>query len=195
MRRFAIVVALALVGAIAGHLGGSPAAATNWGSSNCGPDPELSYCVAQDKYHRVYLGYLTRTDIAEQTEFILHDQLGNRTDMVTYVVAFGSTNDVRAFNQSYGDTMYWGATYCPTYGTQGGSNPLRWCMPQIIRYNTYYANKFDSVQEIRAIACHELGHTAGLRHAIPQGTSCMYDPVLIDSLNGNHDIPLINQRY
>lgn len=194
MRRIAVIAAIAIGGSIAGHLFGSPTSASNWGSSNCGSNPYLSYCVADDRYFYVYLAGLNRSDIRTENAFILDDQLDNRTDMIASVVT-GSTYDVRAWDNNYGDTGYWGATYCPSGAAQGGTDPLRWCKPQYIRYNVYYSYKYDSVQERRAIACHELGHTAGLRHHPNQGVSCMYDPVVIDALDGGHDIPLINQRY
>lgn len=136
-----------------------------------------------------------RADIRAETVYTLDSQFDNRTDLVAYEVALSVVHDARAFDYAYGDTGYWGATYCPSTSTQGGSDPARWCYPQYIRFNLTYSHKLDSAQERRAIACHELGHTVGLRHHHSQGVSCMYDPVLVDYLDGGHDIPQINFRY
>lgn len=156
----------------------------------------LSYCVANNRDHKVVVASLSRADIRTETVFILDDQFDNRTDLIAYVVTgTDGPYDVRFWNGNYGDTGYWGATFCPSGSTQGGTDPSRWCYPQYVRYNTTYSHKFDSIQERRAIACHEIGHTVGLRHSGLQGVSCMYDPVVIDALNGNHDIPMIDQRY
>lgn len=51
--------------------------------------------------------------------------------------------------------------------TYGGSDAAhtRWCRPQYIKYNlTYAAGYFPTDNAKRYIACHELGHTVGLRH-------------------------------
>lgn len=51
--------------------------------------------------------------------------------------------------------------------TYGGSDAghTRWCRPQIIYYNlTYESGYFPTDNNKRYIACHELGHTIGLRH-------------------------------
>lgn len=184
---------LIFVASAATQFGAADVRGYNWGSSNCGPDVYLSYCVADDRYHYVYLAGLTRSDIRTDTAYILDRELDNRTDMIASVVT-GSIYDVRAWNNTYGDTGYWGAVYCPSGAAQGGSNPRRWCKPQYIRYNTTYAYKFDTAEERRSIACHELGHTAGLRHSGNIGDSCMYDPVLVTTLE-LHDLVMVNDRY
>lgn len=168
--------------------------ATNWGSSSCGPDPYASYCVADDRYHYVYLAGVGRSDIRSDSAYILDRELDNRTDLIASVVT-GSSYDVRAYQQSYGDTGYYGATYCPTGAAQGGSDPARWCRPQYVRFNTYYTFAFDTAEERRSIACHELGHTAGLRH-YPEAPSdsCMYPTAYVSTLT-LHDIVMINNHY
>jgi len=88
----------------------------------------------------------------------------------------------------------------------GGSDSThtRWCRPQRLYYNTYYeAGYFPDPNPKRYIACHELGHTIGLRHPRAGETlvTCMrsasiepkYVPTYITT--SDHDRPLIAANY
>ncbi len=69
-------------------------------------------------------------------------------------------------------------TQCDTAATYGGSDAshTRWCTPQRFYYNlTYESTYFATDNAKRYLACHEMGHTVGLRHPLssePQAT-CM----------------------
>lgn len=77
-------------------------------------------------------------------------------------------------------------------------DPRRWCVPQAIRYNLGFPDKYDQPSKRAYIACQEFGHTLGLRHSSNRG-SCMFPndvtaaEVLtsdeIGMLNTNYDIP------
>ena len=59
-------------------------------------------------------------------------------------------------------------TDCVPWNTgQGGSHPNRWCRGQYITYNSffYWSNfgYYDTDAQRRNVACHEMGHTIGLR--------------------------------
>lgn len=75
-------------------------------------------------------------------------------------------------------------------GYRSGRDPNATCHYQVVRINTRY-----SPPRVR-IACHELGHTVGLRHT-GQQASCMKRTV--DGGNSNtlssHDRAHINNRY
>jgi len=73
--------------------------------------------------------------------------------------------EVLLTNAGANNALSW--TTCASGATYGGSDAAhdRWCRPQRIFYNTYYAaGYFPSPNNKRYIACHELGHTIGLRH-------------------------------
>ena len=63
-----------------------------------------------------------------------------------------------------------------TYGTLHG---LTWCKPQLVWYNDAHSHRYDTGLEVQAIACHELGHSLGLKHITsaldPNFASCMRD--------------------
>ncbi len=75
--------------------------------------------------------------------------------------------DVEVLAESYPSINALAWTQCDSVATYGGSDAshTRWCRPQRLVYNTYFeAGYFPTDNAKRYIACHELGHTIGLRH-------------------------------
>ena len=88
------------------------------------------------------------------------------TDLVAYRDDADQYPDVIVYDFNYGDNGRVGWAECPEGNTgTGGSGNLRWCRGQRVRFNEFYeASDFDTATRRRRIACHELGHTLGLRH-------------------------------
>jgi hypothetical protein len=91
--------------------------------------------------------------------------------------AFG----VNVYDAEYGSQwLAW--TACATGATMQGSaaNHTRACNPQLLKYDLSHATAYDTLTERRKIACHEFGHTYGLRHSTAAGdgiNTCMtFDP-------------------
>jgi hypothetical protein len=75
--------------------------------------------------------------------------------------------DVIAYSSDYGENGAAGWVYCPRASAQG-ANPAgdRWCRAQELHFNLNprYAIYLGDDASRAYVACHELGHTVGLRH-------------------------------
>jgi hypothetical protein len=96
--------------------------------------------------------------------------------------------DVCVYDDNYGDNGLDGWNACTT-GTDSGSHPDMVCSLDVARINTFYSPPpFE-------VACHELGHTVGLRHTTST-TSCMQSPLSVnDTTYNSHDVGHINSNY
>jgi hypothetical protein len=134
------------------------------------------HLVAFDESLREDLAVAMRASMAEDydapTQLRLKEQ--PRTTPLT---------DVIAFSGDYGDNGAAGWVYCPSDAPQGINRfDHRWCRHQELHlnYNPRYGLFFDDDASRGHIACHELGHTLGLRHwgnppetDGPVGATCM----------------------
>ena len=85
---------------------------------------------------------------------ILQDAVDDRTDVIVY-------------SGDYGENGAAGWVYCPPDAPQGvNARGDRWCRHQQLFFNLNprYAIFFDDDASRDHVACHELGHTIGLRH-------------------------------
>jgi hypothetical protein len=144
--------------------------------------PPRCTSVGDNLVHRVHLDATITPDLAvamrgamevyDATKLVLVEdaELTDRTDVI-------------AFSEDYGDNGAAGWVNCPADAPQG-LNPSRhrWCRQQelYLNLNPRYALFFDDAASRSHVACHELGHTVGLRHwgnppesAGPAAATCM----------------------
>lgn len=151
----------------------SMASATNFGSGGPSGSPVTQVSLANNKHHRVdFFDTTTRTGNINQ--WALDNQFP-RFDF-TWQFVDGSDYDVRIADSNFMDNGLIGWVNCPAGATETGSNPNRTCYGQRLNYNLYsgYEGQWDTTFGGRNMACHELGHTVGLRHeAAGDNPSCM----------------------
>lgn len=106
--------------------------------------------------------------------------------------------DVVAMDNYYPTVPAYGWVDCPPANTgTGGVGVHRWCRGQYMRFNANYETQLNTQRARRALACHELGHTVGLRHTTADN-SCMttiYHPRDMPTGLNNHDRDHINGHY
>ncbi|MCA1650393.1 MAG: hypothetical protein LC753_08965 [Acidobacteria bacterium] len=169
----------------------SPAAATHGGPEigsflSCNdPDRDPPRCtsVGNDNQHFVYFGESLSEELASALRDALFEDY-RPTDFIVFERhRITSVTDVIVESQDYGDNGAAGWVNCPPEAPQG-FNQLghRWCQRQDLRFNLnpLYAVFFADEVSREYVACHELGHTVGLRHwgnppqsSGPVGATCM----------------------
>lgn len=168
------------------------AAATNLGSTFSPGPPANGVWWTIDANWRVGMDALTAPTQNATAAAVANRY--NPTDLVASSVAVSTctfpTHDVCAVDDNFGANGLFGWNSCP--GQVGGSAPFLTCTIQLVRYNLTY-----TPHSWNWLACHELGHTVGLRHISPYTTSlvtCM-GPGGSTGLLGAHEQGHINGHY
>lgn len=185
-----------LVAIAAAAIAVGPALATHFGSGIDNPcdDTPASQCIADNWTHTVYIGYLgsTASMRAPTSSAVAHINLARD---VSVVLTVSSSRDVNAIQASHGSTEYWAYSACDEAAAHGGTDPNEWCRPQWIVYNMTHPVNWDGTATGRnTVACHELGHTLGLRDRA-SGSSCMRDAVTTPPNLETHDWNELNTHY
>lgn len=150
--------------------------ATNFGSTasqEFAPGRWTQVSLANNKMHTVDF-FATTTRVGNLTQWALNNQFPRFGFNWDYVD--GSSYDVRVSDDDFGDIGAYAWVNCPAGATESGSNPNRVCHGQTLKYNLY--NPYDAGWNTEFgghnLACHELGHTVGLRHeSAGDQASCM----------------------
>jgi hypothetical protein len=129
--------------------------------------PPRCTSVGNDVLHFVYFDATLTPELASSLRDTMAEDYGP-TDLrmfERYVVT--SLTDVIALSADYGDNGAAGWTHCPPDSPQGvNERGDRWCQRQTLWFNLNprYALFFADDESRDHVACHELGHTLGLRH-------------------------------
>lgn len=146
--------------------------------------PPRCTSVGDDVHHRVVFDESLSAGLAAALRGTMSDDYGGPTRLeLLEEPEVTPRTDVIAFSGDFGDNGAAAWVYCPSDAPQGvNAAGDRWCRHQELyfnlnpRYGIFFAD-----DESRAhVACHELGHTVGLRHwgnppqtDGPAGATCM----------------------
>lgn len=176
----------------------SAASATNWGSHDCVPfpAPNQGFCsnvsLGNNNSHQWSFS-LPRADVYADFAYTVNAQYDDRTDLYVYESSWANA-DVQVQDANWGSIGVWGWVFCPAGSSTGGTHPNKWCRPQHLNFNLFYAYPFNSQSGRRYMACHEFGHTIGLRHDT-ESNSCMKPDVVSTTVLSTDDISVINAHY
>lgn len=187
-----------VVGILSAVLLAVTATASNFGSNvpayQTSPHPcddtLLSQCIANNGYHVYCFG-----SVAANIKTATRSVMANVYEPLLYVstAEFACSEPGLDLRISEGRYSYpvWGWTACASGAAYGGSDPYRWCKPQELRWNRSTAGSWDSLSGRAYVACHEVGHSLGLRHS-GDSSSCLYPNRITTSTLTAHDRAMLD---
>lgn len=138
-------------------------------ASNCDRPVTPPRCtsVGDDRMHRIAFDQSLSPGLTDAMRYAMSEVYdATRLTMIEHAEVTKRT-DVIAFSGDFGDNGAAAWVYCPKEAPQG-TNVVgdRWCRHQELYFNLNprYSIFFDDDASRRHVACHELGHTLGLRH-------------------------------
>jgi hypothetical protein len=170
-----------------------------------------SECVANDANHSIYYSSnVTSADWLNGADAAINDYYNNTTSLIIWhTPTYSASNDVRLSEVDTSNNL-WGWGRCASSPTATGhlatavpayAHGLNWCYPQLVFLNDHYASTagYNNATGKRAIACHEIGHTLGLRHRNTTPYGCMANPPNYagswHTTPQSHDYGMINYFY
>lgn len=170
-----------IVAPAAAHHGGRPIGSF----SSCIRPSGVVRCtsVGDNPTHHVYFDTTLTAELSDALRATMEGDY--EPTKLTMVVDEERTalTDVTAYSEDYGENGAAGWTACPLDAAQGfNAAGHRWCRGQELFFNLNprYAIYLNDDASREHVACHELGHTLGLRHwgnppesAGPEAATCM----------------------
>lgn len=154
--RHAFVVLSAV---IAGLWVGPGVSASNFGSIIYQTDPESGAWLANNRTHKIDLNNTT-TQTGAAIQWAMENAL--EPTVINPTLVDDAVHDVQVLDGNFNNFLVAYVT-CPPEAETTGSHPNRTCRGQRLRFNLQHMEDY-TLQQRRSTACHELGHTVGLRH-------------------------------
>lgn len=170
----------------------TPALATNFGSTSCGGTPTNCISVDYNVYFKVYAVNLLVGTYNATVNSVNDDY--QPTDLAASMSTDPDNTDVFVHDDYYGYSVA-GWAVCPVGASQGGSHPDRWCIGQEVHYNLNATSYIEDAGSRAYLACHELGHTIGLRHSSDSGSCMTVNTPDGSSVLTSHDVSHINNYW
>ena len=151
-----------------------------------------SQCIANNGLHSYFLSVVetnqataTRSTCTFDYEPVLDVSCSERT------ISTGA--DLLVLDSTY-FTSFWAWTYCPSASAKLGADPNMSCTPQALKYDISHTAAYDTLAERNYLACHEFGHSLGLRHS-GDSASCLFPNSATSGVLTSHEIFELNSHY
>lgn len=169
--------------------GGTPAHACDASMS--------SQCINNNSADLIIWGSPLAQSHKDAILFAIDDYNAHNPDIFMYISALGpDLVDVIVSDTTMTGNGQWSWGQCRSPATYGGADPNRWCYPVLLKWNlAYEKSKYPGTTAKNDIACHELGHTMGLRHSNELTGSCMIYASTTYVTTTTHDRAMLQGHY